>query len=272
MITDIWTEFVALLRDGSLTADRIRPYDVSLLESLPEFQETMLGFLETMRTKANWTEWQVSPEVHHVANQVHFLLPLTFDGQRNSFCFSFVVDEGRWYWQHVESIVIRLDQLASLPVTEFPDLPESKKAWMRGEHRVTEQVRLFNWLAAERTKSFACDMFRDGLGYVLAAKAWIPFVESSRAFILYACWEQAKLRGNRVALHKLGKREAVVEIESTFLKLHRQTGHLKHQISWEDYRQLFETIWQDRACHGGWTLEITYDGDICILHFVAQPG
>jgi len=35
---------------------------------------------------------------------------------------------------------------------------------------------------------------------------------------------------------------------------------------WEDYRQLFETIWQDRAYHGGWKLRITYDGDRCTLH------
>jgi hypothetical protein len=204
MLTDVWDEFVALLKDGSLAADKIRPYHESLQESLP-------GLLETMRTKANWTEWQASPEMHQVGSQVHFLLPLTFDGESRTFCFSFLVDEGRWYWQHVESIVIRMDQLASLPTTEFPDVPEAQKAWIREEHRVTEQVHLFRWLVDEKGRSSAFDWFKDGAGYVLAARTWIPFVEISRAFILYVCWEQTNLRGNRVTLVKLEEREALAE-------------------------------------------------------------
>ena len=34
MLTDIWDEFMALLKDGSLAAARIRPYHESLQESL----------------------------------------------------------------------------------------------------------------------------------------------------------------------------------------------------------------------------------------------
>lgn len=265
MLTDIWEEFVSLLSDGSLAAIRIRPHAL-LQDSLPGILETMQGYLETMRAKADWTEWQASPEVHRVGSQVHFLLPLTFDGQRNTFCFSFLVKEGQWYWQHVESIVIRLDQLAPLPATEFPDIPEAQKAWMREELRVAEQVRLFAWLVAEKGRGFAFDWFRDGPGYVLAARTWVPFVEPARAFIFYVCWQQAKLRGSRVTLVKLAEREALVEIEPIYLRLYRETGHLRQQISWEDYRQLFEAIWQDRAYHAGWKLEMSYHGETCTLH------
>lgn len=260
MQTEIWDQFVALLKGGTLAEDRIRAY-------LPALQEALPRHLQVMREKADWTEWQVSPEMHEVGNQVHFLLPLTFGGQRNTFCFSFLVEGGQWYWQHVESITIRLDQLGPLPVTSFPDLPKRQKAWMREEFRVTDQVRLFNHLAGEKGIPFAFDWFKDGPSYVLQARVWVPFAPPSRAFILYACWEQANLRGNPVTLCKLEEQEACIEIEPIYLKLYRETGHLREKIGWEAYWQLYETIWRDRAAHAGWELEIAYDGETTRLHF-----
>jgi len=250
-----------LLKDGSFAAIGIRPYNELLRESMPQV-------LETMRAKANWTEWQVSPEVHQVGDQVHFLLPLTFDGQCKTFCFSFLVEQDQWYWQHVESIVIRLDQLAPLPATEFPDLPEAQKAWMREELRASERVRLFRLLTEEKGRSFAFNWFKDGAGYVLAARAWVPFAPVSRACVLYLCWEQANLRGSRVTLVELEERTARVSLEPIYLRLYRETGHLRDQICWEDYLALFETVWRDRAHHAGWEPEIAYEGEVTQLHFV----
>jgi hypothetical protein len=143
----VWDEFVMLLQRGALADDRIRPYHASMQESLSRH-------LQAICDKTDWREWQVSPETHQVGEQVHFLLPLNFDGQRKTFCFSFLVDEGQWYWQHVESIFIRLDRLGPLPAMSFPDLPERQKAWMREELRVTEQVRLFKYLSENKGAPF----------------------------------------------------------------------------------------------------------------------
>jgi hypothetical protein len=263
MQTRIWHEFVTLVKGGALASDRIRAYSAVLQEALPRH-------LKAMRDKADWREWQVSPEMHQVGEQVHFLLPLTFDGQRSTFCFSFLVEEGNWYWQHVESIVLRLDQLGPLPAMSFPDLPEVQKAWMREKVRVTEQVRTFKYLVELKGTLFAMDWLKDGPGYALAARTWVPFVPPSRAFVLYACWEQASLRGNPVTLYQLEEQEALLEIEPIYLKLYRETGHLRQQIGWNEYKLLYETIWSDRAAHAGWELEIEYGGEMCRLHFGGQ--
>jgi len=70
-------------------------------------------------------------------------------------------------------------------------------------------------------------------------------------------------------LEKLEEREALVKIESIYFSLYRRTAHLKHQISFEDYRKIFETIWYDRAKRAGWNLKIEYrlEDDECKLHF-----
>lgn len=263
MHTQVWKEFVALLQKGTL-ADRVRPYHEPL-------QGSLLQLLLVMRQKADWTEWQALPEVYQSDSQYHFVLPLTFSGQQQTFCFSFLVEGGQWYFQHMESIFVRLDQLATLPASTFPDIPEFQKAWLREEVRISEQVRLFRLLAEEKGRSFAFNWFRDGAGYKLAAVTWLPFMDASKAFILYACWEQANLRGNRVTLTKLEDREALIALEAIYFKLYRAAGRLTSQISWLDYRLLFEGIWHDRARHAGWMLDISYSGETSIMHFHKRP-
>jgi hypothetical protein len=42
---------------------------------------------------------------------------------------------------------------------------------------------------------------------------------------------------------------------------------LKTWISLDDYRRLFETIWQSRAAAAGWNLTIAEDGQATLLKF-----
>lgn len=121
-------------------------------------------------------------------------------------------------------------------------------------------------------RDYAFDFFKDGAGYFLAAKTWVPFVEPRRAFILYACWEQANLRGNPVTLEKLGDAEAVVRVSTYYFGLYKASAHLRQQIPFEDYRRIFETIWRDRARAAGWAFEIEYKDEgypasSCVLRF-----
>lgn len=85
-------------------------------------------------------------------------------------------------------------------------------------------VYFYTVLTREKGKDFFHNLMRDGAGYYLAAKTWIPFVPPQRAFVLYLC---------------------------------------------EDYRRIFETIWQDRAVNAGWNLDIAYEdpeGLECVFH------
>jgi len=259
----IWKEFVSGLKEAELSPERLRPYRES-------FREPLLGFLKEMRAKASWAEWNAVPKVFRVGNRVHFLIPLTFNGETATYCFSFLEENNRWFFQHLEGVTIRLDQIGTLPASQFPDLPETQKAWMREELRWSREVWLFNFFASERGKTAALDFFKDGDGYFMAAKVWVPYLEPERAFILYACWEQANLRGNAVTLEKLDEREATIRMQTIYFELYKKTAHLKQQIAFDDYRQLFETIWRDRARAAGWDLEISYSETESVLRFTRK--
>jgi len=261
----IWREFVAALKKGEITPNLMKPY-------YEEFKQPLLGFLKEVREKASWAEWEAVPEIHRVGKQVHFLIPLTFDAHRTDYVFSFLDEADRWYFQHLEAINIRLDKTGAPPTSIFPDVPEETKAHIREETHWSREVRVFNTLVQAKGREFAFDFFRDGNGYFLASRTWVPFIEPSRAFILYLCWEQANLIGNQVILEKLEDREAVARLNTAFFRLYKVTGHLRQQILFEDYRRIFETIWQDRARAAGWELRIEYiDKDYpaaeCILYF-----
>ena len=185
---------------------------------------------------------------------------------------TFLVEGGAWYFRHLEAINIRLDKTGPLPASTFPDVDEATKAHIREETGWSREVRVFNELASLKGRDFAFDFFEDGNGYFLAARTWVPFVEPRKAFILYACWEQANLRGNTVTLEKLDDAAAVVRMSTYFFGLYKASAHLPQQIPFEDYTRIFETIWKDRARAAGWSLEIDYKDEgfrasECVLRF-----
>ncbi|MBP1766601.1 MAG: hypothetical protein H6P98_716 [Candidatus Aminicenantes bacterium] len=267
-VRSIWRQFVAALRKGEMTAERLRPY-------YEELRSPLLGYLKEIRQRVAWAEMAVDPEVHRVGAQVHYLVPLTFEGPRVTYVFSFLTENDSWYFQHLEAITIRMDNVGALPASTFPDVPEETKAHIREEVHWSREVQVFNVLAKDKGKEFAFDFFRDGNGYFLAARAWVPYVEPSRAFILYLCWEQANLIGNDVILEKVEDREAIVRLRTGFFRLYKVSAHLGRQISFEDYRKIFETIWQDRARAAGWELRIEYfdkdyPGAECVFRFTRK--
>jgi hypothetical protein len=250
----IWKEFVAAMKAGGPGSDRVRPY-------YEELRGPILGFLKEMREKAAWPEWDRTPEIHRVGGHVHFLIPLSFDGDKQDYCFTFLDEGGGWYFRHLEAINLRLDRTGPLPTSKFPDVDEATKAHIREETAWSREIRVFNLLAELKGKPFAFDFFKDGNGYFLSAKTWVPFVEPRQAFILYACWEQANLRGNAVTLEKLDDRAAVVRTSAYYFRLYKESAHLPQQISFEDYTKIFETILQDRARAAGWALTIEYGNE-----------
>jgi hypothetical protein len=264
----IWREFVGLLKADRLSLDRLRP-----METLTP--ESQLALLRDFAKNAVWEEWEPPPRVIRYGSLVTFIVTL---GQKNAspwtYTFNFIVDGGRWYYRFLEGIFIPLDGIGLLPAAAagFPDLPENRKIWIQQEAYWSEQVRLFNFLTREKGKDLAFRWIETGLangvGYALAASVWIPFYPTPRAFILYLCWEQAKLGGNKVTLEKLDEHEAVVLFEdSQYFSLYMIASHLKDQISFEDYIRIFETIWQARAKAAGWALKIDGQGRKIYFHF-----
>ena len=267
----VWRDFLRELRSGGMAdTSRYRPYD-------PAQRAPLMAAIDGMRALLLWDSCTTAPEVVHVGEQVHYLAPLVFqkDGAtgRGTFCFSFVTQGDHWYFQHLESIFLRLDRIGAPPVSVFPDLPEERKAWMRDEIQTSLDIAHYVDLSREKGPAAALAWFRDGAGYALAARTWVPFVPPERAFVLYLCWEQANLRGQKLTLEALGDTAARVRFAPRFFELYRRTTHLHTEISEADYRQLFETIWRDRAVHGGWGIAIAYEGDECVFRFTrARPA
>ena len=256
----VWRDFVRELRGNQLAGDHLRPAYMT--------KPVMQQFLETMRAKADWREWETTPEVHRRGETVYYILPLTFDGRNQTFCFTFVTTREGWYLQHFESILLRLDELGPPPVSVFPDLEDTQKQWMREETAVSEQVRLFNWLVQEKGKQAALDWFRDGPGYAISAVTWVPLVPAHRSFILYLCWEQTRLRGGKATLERLEDSSAIVSLEPLYFRLYAETAHLRQQISKQDFRAIFDTVWHDRAAAAGWSLDMKCEETRCVLSFM----
>ncbi len=250
----VWDDFKAQLLAATITRDQLRPLQ-------PQLLEPMMRFLDHCRRNSKPEDWATKPEIYVVGNQLHAIVTLTqVDGKRVPYCFSLVREGQHWYFQHVESIFIRLDKTGPLPASQFPDVTEAQKNWMRDERRATEQVKMFNFLTREKGIDFALRLFKDGEGYALEARTWVPFVSPYRAFVLFLCWEQAKLFGNPVTLESLEENAAIVRWQPRWFKLYKQTGHLAQIISEDRFRQIFDTTWHDRARAAGWKLAIEPGG------------
>jgi len=262
----IWRDFLTELRNGDLeNPARFRTHYDNLVEP-------NIRVLNSIRDNAIPNSLDKEPEIHRVGDNIHYLLPIrwksTPSAEPSIFCFSLVLEEDHWYFQHLENVFIRLDQVGQLPTSQFPDLPEDRKAFMRDEFQVGKDVRLFNYLVEKEGREYALNWFLDGDGYALAAKVWVPFVPPERAFILYLCWDLANLRGEDVTLVELNEQDAVVHWRSPrYFALYMQTGHLRQQIAAEDYAAIFERIWEDRARAGGWELVMEQVEDVIELRF-----
>src|SRR5271157_313048 len=284
---ETWQSFREALRSGRM-ADPERYRTLR-----PELRQPMMGYIEELRKTAKWEDPGPTPEVFHVGNQVHYLVPLTLrsgDSTRAStpgatttstFCFTLVLEGGQRYFEHLESIFIRLDKIGEPPVSSFPDLPEEGKAWMRDEFQGTKDIQLFTYLSEEKGKEFALNWFEDGPGYAIQAQTWVPFVPLDRAFILYLCWDLSNLsrssassvfRKEPVVLEKLSDQEARVRFTPRAFALYDQTAQFKQRINIDDYRHLFETVWLDRAQNAGWDLHISYEKGECVFRFAKHDA
>ena len=251
-------DFAGTLRTGKMNIERNRP----LPDLGDTFKPILLGYLDSLRAWVLPADWDGTPEIIRVNDRIQYIVPWTERNHRTTFCFSLLSDGGQWQFQHLETVFIRLDTVSRCPTSSFPDVSEQTKTWAREEIYWSFIVLNIDLpVAADRGKEAALNLLRDGGGYFVGARTWVPFVPPPKAFVLYLCWEQSNLRGNRVTLLKLQDDEVIIRFKTHFFDLYTTSAHLKPAISLDDYKQIFGTIRQDRASKAGWHLDIRYSPD-----------
>jgi hypothetical protein len=257
----IWKEFVSALKAGTLAVDQIRPLYGTDKELLLKWLNDLMT---ATRDNGALSDWD-APEIIPVENLVHFVVKLRIGREMTTErSLSFIKEGGRWYFGHMENIMVRLDKIPPPPTSEFPPLPEDTMTWQRNEILWSDLVRIYLTTAAKNGKDFALSLFKTGDGYFVGAKSWVPFVPPARAFILYLCWAESRLYGNLVTLEKLTDEEAVVSLQTHYFFLYKRSSHMRQWLPFGEYRTLFETIWQDRAANAGWKLNIEYKDPECL--------
>lgn len=145
------------------------------------------------------------------------------------FCFTLPVENSQWYIEQVEGIFIRLDQIGPLLPSRFPDFQRGRKARMRDEWSVTEEVRVFNLLAEDPGREVALGLFRCGDGYVLQPTGSLGFTFAS--FLIVPLLGAGTSPRKPGPLQALADHSAVIPSTPRWFHLYRQTGHLRRRIS-----------------------------------------
>ncbi len=180
----------------------------------------------------------------------------------------FYVHEDHLELIRVECITLPIDDVHTLPYEEFRSSPW--EAWAREEIRLSQMVHFYQEFCQHRSKPEARQMFYDGAGFVLAADSWVPFYSQRRNFIAYAGWLYKHVYGYDVLIETFSDAEATLVFPNDlFFLIYDRAGHLKRQISRENYTKLYESIWQDRAMHAGWEVRFEYTGYHTVLRFLA---
>jgi hypothetical protein len=73
--TQIWHDFLELVGKGELPGGRIQSLD-------PKYDGILKGFIQVIQDSLLDEMLSVSPEIFHVGNKVHFILPLGKDKKK----------------------------------------------------------------------------------------------------------------------------------------------------------------------------------------------
>ncbi len=195
-----------------------------------------------------------------------FHIPL---GEEWEVRLDFVLDDNGYKLACMDGYTIPLKHVDQLPFHDYTPLP-NRESIMREEYRVYAMVRDYVRLAGMLGKQEALDWFKDGTGEKAGVPAWMPYFTRRKAFIAYTAWMQNRLYGEDVAITRFTEEHSELLFRNHgWLFLYHAAAHIKQMISYEDYVELFETIWRDRAFHNGLQVEIAYEGNDVRMSFAA---
>jgi len=254
-IEQIWSELKIKLQNDSFT-----PEDFN-----EETRQFLISFLSGENRKFRRDELYNAKVQFREGEQKHIAFLDCTDGL---YRLDFVENAGKWQLLFIECITIPIEKIESLPFNNFPPLNDNDENWIREERRISLIIHWYNYIKNTSGIDEALKHFRYGAGEVLAAKAWIPYFSDKKSFIVYIAWWDNRICGEKVSIEKFSDDECIIKyIEPIWFKMYNVTGHLKFQIPFDEYKNLYEYIWQDRAKCSSWNIEFIYETNNIILRF-----
>ena len=179
----------------------------------------------------------------------------------------FIFENEKYILANLDSYTLPLKKVDCLPFNSYPPLPE-RESIMRQEYAVTRTVDYYVRLKEIIGKQEALNWFKDGKGEHTGVPAWMPYFTKRKAFIAYTAWIQNRLYGEDIYITKFTEEHSELLFKnSSCLFLYKVAGHLKHMIPYDEYIELFETIWKDRAIFNGYTASFAYENEDITISF-----
>ena len=245
----VWKEFREKLASGAFdSADCIPHSSIDYAAALG---------LERSVPLKRFILGQAAPRAEWGEDKLIFTLQ---SDEQNQIRLDFKVDDDGWKFYLLDGLTIPIHDLPSLPLSEFPCHPFENR--MRVEDVVTRRVYLYLKLRDRLGKDEALNWFRDGDGFRLNVEAWMPYFRLRKAFVLFAAWRENRYWGQRMVVEALSdERARLVFKDHEEMMIYEIATHLRPRISRDEYREVFEDPWQDRARAVGWNLTVDYEGN-----------
>lgn len=251
---EFWLEFCSKMRQDKLCAsdfaDETQLFLCSILCGTAASQRREKFLASPYEVFGNDTKWSV-------------LIHCPDDDYR----FDFLLIEKKWKLSFIECITLPVFDITALPYVDFKALQE-KEIEIRSEQEISKLVFLYNQFKNLVGQQKAMEMFYDGAGEFLCARSWVPFYNDRLSYIAYAAWMQNRIYGEQVEIIKFDEQCSCLRFHRhIWRRMYQMTGHIQKMIDYEEYMNLFESIWKNRASESGWRLQFNYIDDDTELVF-----
>lgn len=254
---EIWAEFCVKMKNDSLTEN---DFD-------SDISSFLAWFLTGDSTKHRREKFLCSPaKMFDCEDKKCVILDCPDDEYR----FDFIEENNSWKLCFIEGITLPVDKIDNLPYKDFKSLPE-KEIWINTERNISKTVHYYCKLKDLLGADEALEWFLDGAGEFLCAKSWVPFYKESKAFIIFSAWIENRINGETVSVDVFTDSRCEIRfIDHLWFKVYHTASHIKPQITLDEYKNIFEYIWKDRAKHAGWSIEFEYTDKDTHLIFISE--
>ena len=180
--------------------------------------------------------------------------------------FDFIETASYWQLCFIECITLPVNGIVE-PCNDFIPLPE-QEAWIKAEREISQTVHFYCKLKELLGINEALSWFKDGAGTLLCAKSWVPFYKDSKAFIAFSAWIENRINGEHVSIDHFSDLKCQLRFTGhIWFQVYHKASHIKTQLTFDEYKMLFEYIWVDRANNAGWDVSFDYVDEDTVLTF-----